>query len=159
MTLILFGFVLVGFLITLSYIDLKHFRLPNALTFPLIAAGFGQAHFLNLPLKDHIIGAAVGYLAFVAIEQGFLKLRGYPGLGRGDAKLLAAGGAWVGWLGLPYIVLLSSLAGLSVMFIGLLFGRFKQGELKKAAIPFGPFLSAAIALTWFALIVWPLYPF
>ena len=154
-TLIFFSFVLGGLLISLSYIDLKQFRLPNALTFPLIAAGFGQAYLLGLPLQDHIIGAALGYLAFVAIEQGFLKLRGYPGVGRGDAKLLAGGGAWIGWFGLPYIVLLSSLAGLSVMFIGLLFGGFKQGELKKTAIPFGPFLSLAIALTWFALIVWP----
>ncbi|MEP3765184.1 MAG: A24 family peptidase, partial [Marinomonas sp.] len=132
---------------------------PNALTFPLIAAGIGQAYLLNLPLKDHIIGAAIGYLAFVAIEQGFRKLRGYPGLGRGDAKLLAAGGAWVGWWGLPYIVLLASLTGLSVMFAGLLSGRLKTQDTKKLAIPFGPFLSLAIAMTWAVLIFWPRAPF
>ena len=159
LTLILSGLVLCACLIALSYIDLKHFRLPNALTFPLIAAGFGQAYLLGLPLKDHMIGAAVGYLAFVAIEQGFLKLRGYPGLGRGDAKLLAAGGAWVGWWGLPYIVLLASLAGLSIMFTGLLSGRFKAQNTRQLAIPFGPFLSLAIALTWGVLIFWPLSPF
>ena len=138
-TLIFFSFVLGGLLISLSYIDLKQFRLPNALTFPLIAAGFGQAYLLGLPLQDHIIGAALGYLAFVAIEQGFLKLRGYPGLGRGDAKLLAGGGAWVGWFGLPYIVLLSSLAGLSVCLSGCCLEALGKGSLKKRPYPSAPF--------------------
>lgn len=139
----------------MSYIDLKHFRLPNVLTLPLIIVGLGQAYILELPFTHHCIGAALGYLSFVAIEQAFLKLRGYPGLGRGDAKLLAASGAWVGWMGLPYIVLLASLAGLSVMFAGLLSGRLKTQNMKRLAIPFGPFLSLATALTWFALIFWP----
>lgn len=153
--LLISGAILTGFLITLTYIDIKSFRLPNALTFPLIAAGLGQAYILELPVRDHIIGAIIGYAAFVAIEKAFLKLRGYPGLGRGDAKLLAGGGAWAGWFGLPYIVLLGSLAGLSVMFAALLSGRLKTQNMNKLAIPFGPFLSLAIALTWFALILWP----
>ncbi|MEP6342654.1 MAG: A24 family peptidase [Maricaulaceae bacterium] len=153
--LIFFCLALCGFLGALSYIDLKHFRLPNVLTATLIVIGLGQTYILGLPFSHHVIGAALGYFSFVAIEQGFLKLRGYPGLGRGDAKLLAASGAWVGWMGLPYIVLLASLAGLSVMFTGLLSGRIKTQNMNKLAIPFGPFLSLATALTWFALIFWP----
>jgi len=45
---------------------------------------------------------------FVLIELTYRRLRGQDGLGRGDAKLLAAGGAWCGWSGLPLIVLISS---------------------------------------------------
>ena len=156
LTLIIIALGLAAILISLSFIDIKTFRLPNALTFPLIFAGLGQAYLLNLPLRDHIIGALIGYLAFVAIEKAFLKLRGYPGLGRGDAKLLAAGGAWTGWFGLPYIVLLASLAGLSMMFAAILTGRLKPQNMKKLAVPFGPFLSFSILLVWFALIFRPL---
>lgn len=147
--------ILVSFLLSLTYIDIKSFRLPNMLTFPLIALGLGQAFILGLPLKDHIIGALIGYFAFVIIEQGFLKVRGYPGLGRGDAKLLAGGGAWTGWFGLPYIVLMASLAGLSLIFVGLLTGRLKGKNMKQLVIPFGPFLSLAIFLVWIALIMSP----
>lgn len=142
-------------LTALSYHDLKSFRLPNILTAALIITGLGQAYWLNLPIKDHLIGAIIGYSAFILIETLFLKLRGYPGLGRGDAKLLAGGGAWTGWFGLPYIVLLASLAGLSVLFAGLLTGRLKRENINKLALPFGPFLSLAIAFTWSALIMMP----
>jgi len=150
------GLGLAATLLTLSYIDLKDYRLPDKLTFPLIAAGLGQAYLLGLPLLNHLIGAALGYLAFVAIEQGFLKLRGYHGLGRGDAKLLAGGGAWCGWFGLPYIVLMASLAGLSLILAGMVTGRVKTKQAKMQAIPFGPFLAAAIFIVWAALIARPL---
>jgi len=147
--------ILTALLLALSYIDIKSYRLPNRFTFPLIAAGLGQAYLLNLPLKDHLIGAAIGYAAFITIEKIFLKLRGYPGLGRGDAKLLAGGGAWVGWMGLPYIVLMASLAGLSIIFAGRLTGRIKSQNINKIAIPFGPFLSFSIFLVWCVLIALP----
>jgi len=150
------GGVLVLILGALTYIDLKEYRLPDKLTFPLIALGLGQAYLLGLPILHHIIGAVVGYLAFVAIEQGFLKLRGYHGLGRGDAKLLAGGGAWCGWFGLPYIVLFASLAGLSLLLAGMVTGRVKKDSVKTQAIPFGPFLAVAIFIVWAALIARPL---
>lgn len=154
--LVLSGGVLSLFLLALGYVDLKDYRLPNKLTFPLIVAGFGQAYVLDLPLMHHLIGAAVGYLAFVAIEKAFLKLRGYHGLGRGDAKLLAGGGAWCGWYGLPYIVLLSSLAGLSLLLAGLMTGKIKKAAASQQAIPFGPFLAAGIFLVWCLLIARPI---
>ena len=148
---------LAALLLALAIIDIKSFRLPNILTFALIITGIAHAYVLALPLKHHFIGAAVGYLAFVAIEQIFLKLRGYPGLGRGDAKLLAGGGAWTGWFGLPYIVLMASLAVLSLLFAGLLTGRLKGQNINKLAIPFGPCLSLAIFIVWCALILAPRY--
>lgn len=139
----------------LTYYDIKYFRLPNILTLLLVCTGLGHAFWLHLPLQDHLIGAAIGYVSFVVIETGFLKLRGYPGLGRGDAKLLAGGGAWTGWFGLPFIVLMASLTGLSLLFLALLSGRLKRENMKKLALPFGPFLSAAIFLVWYSLILSP----
>jgi len=153
--LIISALLLATLLLSLSFTDVKSYRLPNKFTFPLIASGLGQAYILGLPLQDHFIGAGVGYALFVAIEQLFLKLRGYPGLGRGDAKLLAGGGAWTGWFGLPFIILMASLTGLSLMFAAVLTGRIKTQSANTLAIPFGPFLSAAIFLVWCMLILAP----
>ena len=81
-------------------------------------------------------------LVQIALDRGE-ALRGIDGLGRGDAKLLAAGGAWCGWIGLPFIVLIASLGGI---IQGLISGAFR-GEARRP-IPFGPALSLAIFLVW-----------
>jgi mannitol/fructose-specific phosphotransferase system IIA component (Ntr-type) len=44
-------------------------------------------------------------------------IRKRDGLGLGDAKLLAGTGAWVGWQGLPSVVLIAAVLGL-VMALG-----------------------------------------
>ncbi len=134
--------VLSGLLIALSVIDLKMFRLPNVLTFSLIALGLLDAYMLNGQFQDRLIGAALGYGVFVTIEMAFKKLRGKDGLGRGDAKLLAAGGAWCGWMGLPFIVLIGSGMGL----IAALFPSVRAQN----RIPFGPFLALGILIVWLA---------
>ncbi len=143
--------VLAGLLVALSVIDLKTFRLPNVLTFTLIGTGLieGWIRYEGLPegiwggFTDRLIGAAVGYLVFVAVEKGFKHITGKDGMGRGDAKLLAGGGAWCGWMVLPYIVMIASFMGL----IAALFPSFR----KAGRIPFGPFLALGIISVWFAL--------
>ncbi len=134
--------ILAGLLIALSAIDLKTFRLPNELTFSLIGSGLFFAWLSCGDLKGRVIGAILGYCVFVAIEVAFKKLRGKDGLGRGDAKLLAGGGAWVGWSGLPFIVFIGSGMGL----VAALFPSFR----KTGKIPFGPFLAIGIFIVWVA---------
>jgi len=136
-------FILAGLLLALSTIDLKTFRLPNILTFTLICAGLIEAWFFSGGFRDRLIGAGIGYTVFVAIELSFRHIRGKDGLGRGDAKLLAGGGAWCGWIGLPFIVLIGSGMGL----VGALFPSIRKME----RIPFGPFLALGIFTVWFAL--------
>lgn len=126
-------------LIYLSWIDFKTFRLPDKVTLPLISLGILQAYLLS-DIRASLIGATIGYLAFVLIERSFKKLRGKDGLGRGDAKLLAAGGAWCGWSGLPLIVLIASGTGL---LLALLPKYRKIGR-----IPFGPCLAFSIFMVW-----------
>ncbi len=139
-----FGSILLGFLLVLSYTDLKTFRLPDVLTFSLLGLGFVQAFFVKSSLMPAVIGACVGYGIFLAVEIGFKKATGKDGLGRGDAKLLAAGGAWCGWMALPHIILLASLCGL--VAIGLAKAVAKPFGEK---IPFGPFLAVGIGAVWF----------
>jgi leader peptidase (prepilin peptidase)/N-methyltransferase len=130
---------LVGWwLLLLAVIDLRSRTLPDALTLPLIAAGLAEAALVpgETP-ADRLIGAALGYAAFAGLAALYRRLRGREGLGLGDAKLLAAGGAWLGWAALPMIVLLAATAALAAAFIS---GRTRAGSL----IAFGPWLAAAI---------------
>ena len=150
MTLI-FALILAVALISLSISDWVSFRLPNALTLPLIAIGLIQAALITGIVTDSLIGAALGYAIFVLIEISFKALRGKAGLGRGDAKLLAAGGAWTGWMGLPYIILIASGLGL----IGALFPSLRRLSTAQH-IPFGPFLALAIAIVWIVTVAAPL---
>ena len=88
------GLILLSTLGALAWVDWKTFRLPNILTLPLIIIGLGYNAFIQDSVWPYVLGAALGYLAFVAIELAYKALRKQDGLGRGDAKLLAAGGAW-----------------------------------------------------------------
>lgn len=139
-----FGTLLFGLLLLISIIDLRTFRLPNMLNLALIIFGFIYAYMSELGLLHSVIGAIIGYGFFVLVEVSFKKLRGIDGLGRGDAKLLAVGGAWCGWIGLPYIVLFGSLLGI----IAALLPVFKSHE--KGWVPFGPFLALGIFIIWLA---------
>ena len=64
------------------------------LTLPLILAGLAEAAWLEPEaLSARAFGAACGYTAFWVISWAYRRARGREGLGLGDAKLLAAGGA------------------------------------------------------------------
>ncbi len=143
---ILFGCILLATLATLAWIDAKTFRLPNLLTLPLMAIGFLFAYLFSSPsLVASIIGAVIGYAGFVFLEYLFRRIYKKDGLGRGDAKLLAVGGAWCGSLGLPYIILIASLCGLVFTQMPSQKKKAKNGSFN---IPFGPFLSLGIAVIW-----------
>jgi leader peptidase (prepilin peptidase) / N-methyltransferase len=120
--------------------------LPDILTLPLVLAGLGFAWFLEPErIVDHAAGAAIGWLLFWAVSRLYRLLRGRAGLGEGDAKLLAAAGAWVGWFGLGPVMLVAALTGLAQA----LAIRLRGGEATAAtAIPFGPPLAFATWLVW-----------
>ena len=63
---------------------------------------------------------------------------GKEGMGFGDFKLLAALGAWFGWMALPGIVLISSAIGAIVGITLIVLGRPRDD-----AIAFGPYLALA----------------
>ena len=132
--------VLVWMLIAMTFIDIDTQLLPDELTLPLVWLGL----LVNLdstfvPLRDAVIGAAAGYLSLWLVYWVFKLVTGKDGIGFGDFKLLAALGAWLGWMMLPVIVLLSSLTG---AIVGLSLIAFR-GHQRDRPIPFGPFLAAA----------------
>ena len=140
--------VLGWWLLALGWIDLRTWLLPDALTLPLVAAGLAAAvAFEPEGLTDRALGAIAGYLGLRAVGLLYSALRGREGLGHGDAKLLAAAGAWVGVRALPQVVLLAALAGLCAAACMRLAG-IRLGA--QSALPFGPFLALATWLVWLA---------
>lgn len=162
-------FVLVAFLLALTFIDLDTWLLPHALTMPLLGAGLLAAALgvgAAPSLLAAALGAALGGGAFWAVSWGGEKLLRKEALGMGDVWLLAAIGAWLGVRALLPVVLLASIQGAVVGVVQLLLGRGQPGpnpatendraetaegqpEAEGAwvpprhALPFGPFLAAA----------------
>lgn len=133
-------------LIALSIIDLRTFLLPDALTLPLIVAGL----LWHLTVSDTVLwsalGAALGYGVIWALGRVWSRLRGQTGIGLGDAKLLAAGGAWLGVFALPLVLTLAS--GLGLATIG--YQRIRHKNDSPTIVAFGPYLAVAIWIVWCA---------
>jgi leader peptidase (prepilin peptidase)/N-methyltransferase len=130
---------LVATLIALAFIDLDTQFLPDSLTLPLLWAGIASAAFGWIPvsLKDSVLGAMAGYLSLWIVFHAYRIIRGREGMGAGDFKLLAALGAWMGWLAIPSIILLSSAVG-AIVGIALIALRSHDRDVP---IPFGPYLA------------------
>ena len=138
--------VLGWMLMTLAVIDARHMILPNALTLPLLASGLAAGAWLDgARLAEHAIGAAAGFAGFWLVATAYRVLRGREGLGLGDAKLLAAAGAWVSWQGLPGVVLVASSSALLFVLGATALGF---GPDHSRRMPFGPFLCLGIWLIW-----------
>ncbi len=133
-------------LLALAWIDAEHFLLPDLLTLPLVLAGLAwcwwseTAEWEQGALGGHALGAALGYGGLRAVALAYRALRGREGMGAGDAKLLGACGAWLGWAALPWVLLGAAVMGLAAAGTMQLRGR-EVGRL--TALPFGPFLAAA----------------
>jgi leader peptidase (prepilin peptidase)/N-methyltransferase len=133
-------------LLALAWIDWTEFLLPDVLTLPLLLAGLALTWLWDPEtLTDHCLAAALAYVAFQALAAGYRRLRGRDGLGGGDAKLIAAAGAWCGLAALPLIVLGSALTGLLAALGLALAGRTVTSTTR---IPFGPCIALAFWLAW-----------
>ncbi|MCF8130752.1 MAG: prepilin peptidase [Deltaproteobacteria bacterium] len=130
--------VFAGTLVILSFIDFDYKILPDVLTLPGIAVGW-MVSFLpgGISWVDSLIGLIAGGGSLYLVAFVYERITGREGLGGGDVKLLAMIGAWMGWMSLPLIVLMSSLGGAVIGSIFILAG----GKGARTQIPFGPFLS------------------
>jgi leader peptidase (prepilin peptidase)/N-methyltransferase len=132
-------------LFALAWIDLHTMRLPDALTLPLLLAGLLVcAAFDASSLTEHAAAAALAYLGLRGIGLLYRRLRGIEGIGAGDAKLLAAGGAWLGPAALPNMLILAGMSGL--LWFAILAARGMLAPRQR--IPFGPAIALAIWLLW-----------
>ena len=141
LTTLLF-FILSIFFIIIFFIDLKHFIIPNELTFPLMAIGLLKSFDPNLNqylfpnFLNSLIGGVAGYIIIWMIIFIYKRFRNKEGMGLGDAKLLSAIGFWFGWISIPFILFFSSFIAL-VLAIPSLINKSKN---LSSQIPFGPYL-------------------
>jgi leader peptidase (prepilin peptidase) / N-methyltransferase len=139
-------------MLAMAVVDARRFIIPDVLSLPTIPAGLLASGRLMDPSAadlvriDHVIGMLAGGLGLWLVRAAYFRVRGREGLGLGDVKLAAAGGAWIGWQSLSDAILLAAALALSLA-IALALVRGKQ--LSAAAkIPFGCFLAPSIWLVW-----------
>lgn len=133
-------------LLTLAWIDWDHMLLPDVLTLPLVLLGLIVTASIDpMEIADHAAAAVLGYLTVRALAFAYRRLRGREGIGLGDAKLLAAGGAWVGLEALPWVLLVGALIGVALLVPRELRSRTLSVT---SAVPFGPGFCLALWLVW-----------
>ena len=128
-------------LIIIFFIDLKHYIIPNEITFPMMALGFVKSFDPNLDSMfpnyvNSLIGGLFGYGIIWSIIYFYKQIRKKEGMGLGDAKLFAVVGFWFGWLAIPFVIFLSSVTALISVVPSLL----KNSKSMSSQIPFGPYI-------------------
>jgi len=158
-------------LLVISVIDIEHFLIPDAVTYPGIILGLVLAALATIgwPVSlDPIL--SVGQEMFSILDSllgliiggGFMFLAGWLGrlifkqeaMGGGDVKLAAMIGAFLGWKGLLVALFMAFLSGSLTGVILMAAGRVRG---RRSMLPFGPFLSLGALGTIFwgrSLLLW-----
>jgi leader peptidase (prepilin peptidase)/N-methyltransferase len=138
--------LLIWLAVLLTATDLRHRRLPDALTlpaYPVAAAALAAAAWLGggRPLAA---GAAIGAAGFLAIHATVHLVR--PGaLGAGDVKLSGTIGGVLGAVGWPALILAAWLAAFCTLALRLLAPR-RVTATWRDGVPHGPGLLAVTCL-------------
>ncbi len=133
-------------LVAIAVIDALYFIILDQMLVLLLATGAIFIIFrLPAELLDRILTAAAAYAGLRLVAWGYELLRGEPGIGQGDAKLLAVGAVWVGSAGLPSCLIFAVISAL----LSIILERSGQAPLGlRSAVPFGPHLALGIWLVW-----------
>lgn len=130
---------LLGLLLALTFIDLEHRRLPNAIVYPSLVAA-SAVILAGWSLSDAFdpIGALIGATGF---SGGLLlvALLSRGGMGMGDVKLAALIGLIVGAVDLPSVGVAAGAAILSGGLVAII--AVIRGAGRRTAVPFGPMLA------------------
>ena len=134
--------VLLLALLAITGIDLEHQLVPDAIVLPMLWVGLGLNAFgVFVSAESAILGAVAGFGSLWAIYAFYRLLTGQEAIGRGDLKLAAMIGAWLGVGAMPGILFIAFASG-ALIGLGLMIGR-RAGF--GTAVPFGPFLALGAA--------------
>ena len=137
----LFLIILSVVFLIIFFIDLKHYIIPNSLTYSMMILGFIKSFVPNLdPIfpnyLNSLIGGLLGYGIIWSIIYFYRQFKKKEGMGLGDAKLFAVVGFWFGWISIPFLVFLSSIIAL----LSVLPDLIRSSKKLSSQIPFGPFI-------------------
>ena len=139
--------------LSIAWIDLDHQYIFDSMSMSLLWIGLTiNLYNIFTPTTLAITGAIFGYLVMYTISTLYRLFTKKEGLGLGDAKLMAAFGAWFGWQVIGPILLI---AGILLL---LTYIYYFLHPLKKthSAIGFAPFLVTG---AWISLQLIPFYLF
>lgn len=155
----LYFFTFLCILISIFFIDLKTKEIPDKLSLTLIFLGFiGSLLGINpfLSIEQSLLSGLAGIGLLFLINEIYYHFSGRDGLGMGDFKLMGGIGAFLGYKGFYWILLLASLLGILFFFGMVLWSKkIREDQIKidlKTEIPFGPLLSLGAILYFFYLI-------
>ena len=132
-------------MVGLTFIDLRHYIIPDEFSIYAVPIGVFGAFAVNLlghglapTWQQSLLGAGVGGGSLLLISGAYWLVRREEGIGLGDVKLLAMIGSFLGVFPALFMVLmigsiLGSITGISYMLLT------KRGL--RLALPFGPFLA------------------
>lgn len=121
-----------------SVVDLRRFQIPDMASLGLVAAGLSLSPWSVLVTPAiALLAAALGYGIFAGMGALCFRWTGQDGLGLGDAKLLAAAGAWLGLRDLPLLVAIAAVSALAFAAL-----------TRQRRIAFGPWLAGAFWMIW-----------
>ena len=133
--------------ITLSITDIASHRLPRIGTYTTLSMGYSLLVLDALceSEKWRVVSSIIGGI-FALGFMLLLFLHSNGGLGDGDVRFSPLLGVWLGWWGLPHVVvgfLLGFIVAGVFVLLGVALGRLGRGSV----IPFGPFLTAGAVAT------------
>ncbi|MBM4356524.1 MAG: prepilin peptidase [Deltaproteobacteria bacterium] len=111
-------------LLAAAFIDLEHMIIPDTVSLGGALLGLATSPVRDLPWIDSLLGGAVGFaIVYVPFDLVYGRLRGKPGMGLGDAKLLLCAGTWFGAQGALFVLGAGAIQGTVATLVMLLFGR------------------------------------
>ncbi len=154
-------------LLVITFIDLDHQIIPDAITLPGMFIGLALAPFFMTTLTDplpfflervispdahyaraflnSLVGLVLGAAPLLIIGWLWEKLRHVEAMGGGDIKLMGMIGSFLGWKGAFLTIMLGALSG---SLVGGALILLKKHSAEKV-IPFGPFLAIGATLSLF----------
>lgn len=131
-------------LLTMSFIDIEHQLLPNALTYPFLVLGLFVSfeHQSYSSIEHAILGVLIGYFSLWAIDKAYERYTGDYAIGGGDIKLFAGIGAWFGLSMLPIVLGIACTLFLFVYCVKILISKYVNKSLEIYS-SFGQYLCIA----------------
>lgn len=138
-------------LVLATFVDFEHFIIPDSVSIGGMVAGVVLSPLVPaMHGADHALGGLIGSGIGLISGFGALWLIGAvgkwifrkPAMGFGDVKLIGAIGAFTGWQGVVFTIVISSLFG-SIVGVALV---LTGGKRMQSRIPYGPYLATAAVL-------------
>ncbi len=142
---VIFGLVVLPFLVWISANDLRSYEIPDLATLGVTVTALAYLfHFNPSDLLKHAASGIATTSVLWIVGEVYFRRYSQEGLGIGDAKLFGASVLLNGPIHIPDLLLLSSLGGLCMTLLSKL-----RGASSELGVPFGPYIAYATYIVFF----------